>query len=1490
MGGNALDQDEEVDQDVREIIDSLKSKGLFDQFRKEFVADVDTKPSYQNLKQRVEGYVNRFLSRQTWSPDLNKNQLRDNLRRQINQSGMLTNGVERVIEQLVNPKILHIIKPKIDEVICKHLGIDPEKRKEHVEQSKQQHKEKMQNMQSLMNVNLTPPDNSNQGGATPGTPRTDFPPGFQGEGWSQQSPAPGQTGSNFSPGGMNFPMATPFSQQFGFSMPPQMFPYMQNSWNNYVFNQVGPNQTFTSPTTMQSGQETSSPAQNATPTLTSTESPPKPDLPPLPPSPRTPPPPGTEGEDIQIFPLNRKPEEKKILEEIPLPPPTKKSGDDDQEVSEDTAEIPSLDEIPLPPVCGDADDSLLDQGMKKYKFAWHENQEDAKSDVTVSSVHTSDLSISEDFTSESELEYSDLTDHGDDVEEEVASPDKLGENKQEGEVTEEKRERKGERVERIEDLMEEGKAVEAVETMLDKMEESIAHPDVHMEVHSDVVCEEVPKAGQNLPSSEQSSPPKRKLISLQYNLSDSEDEESREARKARVAKEKEERYMKRLQKRAELEAKRKEREEEKARLREERKKVKSKDMSSPTKKEDKGDSVSMESDNNLDEATNQYKIQSPVKKLPDSPEKKKRKTKAELKEELTKQKVMEKKAALHRQRTRNKRYTSEEFTSIFNEKSQPYSSANYSEVVMEEQVVEEVVTVESEIIMDVSSTEEEMPPLHVEEVHPPTSSQNLRSLTPEVAEIRSESGHADTKKRSQVKDSYRHGTSQRYSKSEENRQDSRRKRRDSESRPAGPPKASVKHADSMFRRPRSEDEKGLSTKRYNPSDLYKPRRNIARNRRRGSSPSQQTAEENADKITSAGEGKTSKEEKSAEAEEPPEVIEIESRSPSPVSSRSRSLSSSRSRSRSGSHSGLGAHSRLKSHRKKRRKRRSRSVSRSYSESRSRSPSKSRSRSYSRTRDGASPISSSSLSLSRSPSPSRHSSRSSYSRSRSKSRSRSVSRSSESSVDEFGRRKRKAGRTPLEEIDFGEAARMAKKSLVGVDFGEAERRSKQERGEPIANTSRAPEYPPFKIGEPIANTSRAPEYPPFKMTAMQFGAPPPPGAMSPVDPAFKKRMGKKRGYPPTRGVPRSNALRGNWFHQPWQYEEAAVEEEEMVMPPSPSRRFYPPDRSPLHYDDLDSLSPDSMGRHSPGMMRPPRHTASPSPPPYGIPRGIRGMSRSPSPPYHSHRHSQSMSPPLYAGRSIKYSRSPSPPPYIGRSMRPSRSPSPPYGGRPMRHSQSPSLSPPPYMGRRPRSPSPPYSRRPPSPYDESLPSPPMRGTRGHRPPSPPSPSYRSSPEGRIHTRSQRSQSPSYLSSHRGRPSTPLDEEAPSPPEYSPPPLSPTGSGYRSPSPLSLPRSPSPPHRPVTRGYHSPSNLPSPPPMRPVTPPTRPLTRGQRAVSPTSLPSPMTRRSQRPPSPPQTALSTRSLRAKHNAPQRYSPPPLQRMRPRPQSPPPAKKGKR
>ncbi|XP_033757403.1 biorientation of chromosomes in cell division protein 1-like [Pecten maximus] len=155
MSTTTTGKDTEADPKVvRDILDKLKSEGLFDQFRRDCLADVDTKPAFQNLRQRVEGYVSRFLTRQVWSPNLNKNHLRDSLRRQINQSGMLATGVERVIEQVVNPKIFHVIKPKIDEVACQHLNIDPDKRKERMEFKKNQQK---QNLQSLMSLSVPPP-------------------------------------------------------------------------------------------------------------------------------------------------------------------------------------------------------------------------------------------------------------------------------------------------------------------------------------------------------------------------------------------------------------------------------------------------------------------------------------------------------------------------------------------------------------------------------------------------------------------------------------------------------------------------------------------------------------------------------------------------------------------------------------------------------------------------------------------------------------------------------------------------------------------------------------------------------------------------------------------------------------------------------------------------------------------------------------------------------------------------------------------------------------------------------------------------------------------------------------------------------------------------------------------------------------------------------------------------------------------------------------
>ncbi|XP_034188077.2 uncharacterized protein LOC117607923 [Osmia lignaria lignaria] len=115
---------------VDHIVGEVKSQGIFDQFRKECIADVDTKPAYQNLRTRVEGSVNSFLSKQPWKPDLNKNQLRETLRKHIHEAPYLDAGVERIVDQVVNPKVYSVFMPQIEDVVYKFLGIERPKAKE----------------------------------------------------------------------------------------------------------------------------------------------------------------------------------------------------------------------------------------------------------------------------------------------------------------------------------------------------------------------------------------------------------------------------------------------------------------------------------------------------------------------------------------------------------------------------------------------------------------------------------------------------------------------------------------------------------------------------------------------------------------------------------------------------------------------------------------------------------------------------------------------------------------------------------------------------------------------------------------------------------------------------------------------------------------------------------------------------------------------------------------------------------------------------------------------------------------------------------------------------------------------------------------------------------------------------------------------------------------------------------------------------------------
>ncbi|XP_060880322.1 biorientation of chromosomes in cell division protein 1-like 1 isoform X2 [Metopolophium dirhodum] len=111
------------------LLETLKSNGTFDEIRRHCITDIDAKPTYQNWKQRIESNVKKFLSKQKYTPELNKNTVRERLRKHLldgRETQDIEEGADRILTQVLAPRSLSIFEPKIAVAVDEYLGIKNE--------------------------------------------------------------------------------------------------------------------------------------------------------------------------------------------------------------------------------------------------------------------------------------------------------------------------------------------------------------------------------------------------------------------------------------------------------------------------------------------------------------------------------------------------------------------------------------------------------------------------------------------------------------------------------------------------------------------------------------------------------------------------------------------------------------------------------------------------------------------------------------------------------------------------------------------------------------------------------------------------------------------------------------------------------------------------------------------------------------------------------------------------------------------------------------------------------------------------------------------------------------------------------------------------------------------------------------------------------------------------------------------------------------------
>jgi hypothetical protein len=104
-----------LDKPSSDIVKEFKANGNFDQFRKDCFTEITSQPSFEQLTLTVDDLVQKFLREQ--SQYLRKHEMRDLLRRRLNDNYQLNSGINALLNQIIDAKIETSFKPIIESMV-----------------------------------------------------------------------------------------------------------------------------------------------------------------------------------------------------------------------------------------------------------------------------------------------------------------------------------------------------------------------------------------------------------------------------------------------------------------------------------------------------------------------------------------------------------------------------------------------------------------------------------------------------------------------------------------------------------------------------------------------------------------------------------------------------------------------------------------------------------------------------------------------------------------------------------------------------------------------------------------------------------------------------------------------------------------------------------------------------------------------------------------------------------------------------------------------------------------------------------------------------------------------------------------------------------------------------------------------------------------------------------------------------------------------------